>query len=57
VLGQSALKQFMWEIIEVVKVFDSMGGASSEQLAHEISLMVADPLYRQSWFDLVLMWA
>jgi len=56
VLGQSALKQFMWEIIEVVKVFDSMGGASSEQLAHEISLMVADPVYRQSWFDM-LMWA
>ena len=45
----------MWEIIEVVKVFDGMGG-SSEQLAHEIALMVGDPVYRQDWFEM-LMWA
>ena len=46
----------MWEILEVVKVFDDMGDCSSEQLAHEIALMVGDPVYRQDWFDM-LMWA
>ena len=46
----------MWEIIEVIKVFDGMGN-SSEQLAHEIASMVqGDPVYRQNWFDM-LMWA
>ena len=39
----------------VARVFDGMGN-SSEQLAHEIALMVGDPVYRQNWFDM-LMWA
>ena len=53
--GHPTLKQWMWQIIEVIKVFDGMGN-SSEQLAHEIALMVGDPVYRQNWFDM-LMWA
>ena len=44
----------MWEIVEVVKVLDDMGGASSADLGRDISLLVGDPVYRQSWFDLLM---
>jgi hypothetical protein len=40
-------------VIEIVMCFDAMGGASRDDLADEISMLVGDPLYLREWFETI----
>ena len=39
--------------IEILMCFDAMGGASRDDLADEMMMLVGNPLYLREWFEAI----